>query len=157
MRQILLLTFLMIANTSFAQTHVSLGGALGEQPYENAKAKVLTSLEGIVERKAVGLHVATEYSDLDPGGALLVTHADAVYRFDLEGFSVRAGAGPTYVSLEELGSEVTWNLELEIAHRVRSADIFLRVRQYDYTVGDFREQASPSGAAFYAGVRFSIH
>ena len=73
------------------------------------------------------------------------------------GSAVMLGGGPSYAHVGAAGGGLTWNAELELDKRIGAADVFARVRQYDYGLPRFREgESGPNGAAIYAGVRVRI-
>jgi hypothetical protein len=143
-----------------AQTHIDAGVSVGQQAYESSAddPRVLTGVELLARRNAVGLLVAMEYADLSFDGTMLATHVDGIYRFPFsDNFSATAGAGVTYVSVETLGGRYSWNAFAEVARRWGRTEVFARVRQYDYSIGGFRRTtASPKGPAVSVGVRFAI-
>lgn len=159
----LFLLLLLAPLSSFAQTQVDAGVALGRQPYENDldNPRYLPSVELLVRRNSVGGHVAVEYTDLQDIGAMVALHLDAIYRHDANQFFFLAGVGPTIVntgSAANYGSnDVTWNAELEVGRAWRRAEVFLRARHYDHSHELFRSvPASPSGPAIYVGARFAL-
>ncbi len=161
-------TFVLSAQTLSAQTlsaqaRIDAGLAFGLQPYENPgeSPRGLPSADLLVRGDALGAHLAVEYTDLLQIGALVAVHLDAVYRRGDQYFFL-AGAGPTLIntgSADNNGANVvTWNAELEAGRAFRRAEVFLRLRYYDYDgIERFRERdASPNGPAIYAGVRFAL-
>jgi hypothetical protein len=146
-----------------AQTKIDAGVAFGLQPYENRgeSPRGLPSADLLVRGDALGAHLAVEYTDLPQIGAMVAVHLDAVYRRGERDFFL-AGAGPTIVntgSADSNGSNVvTWNAELEVGRAFRRAEVFFRLRQYDYDgIERFRDQpASPNGPAIYIGARFAL-
>jgi hypothetical protein len=148
------LIFLLVPS---AHAAVSAGVTIGQQSYASTSdnPRVLTSADILWQRGAAGVHVAGEYADLTEEGALIVTHADLVYRHIGSGYSFLIGAGPTYVNVAS--NRFTWNAEAELGHSFGRVEVFGRVRQYEY--GLFRSHegdAGPDGPAFYAGVRFAL-
>ena len=142
-----------------AQLHIDAGVAIGTQGYEDSldDPRILSGLELLLRGKSVGLHVASEYTDLETFGALISTHADVVYRGALgRNFSFLVGAGPTYVYNSEFDNDTTFNVEVEVARRFGRADVFARVRQFDYTIGSAPDERSPKGPAVYVGARFAL-
>ena len=77
-----------------------------------------------------------------------------------ERLTLTFGAGVTRVHAEstEEGPQTrdTWNAEAELARAFASTDVFLRIRQYDYSFPGFRNQVigSPAGPAIAVGARF---
>jgi hypothetical protein len=151
---IVLLLHCLIGSSAFAG--VSIGAALGQQSYSSTidDPRILSSVDVLLTRGQAGVHVAWEYADLSEEGALVVTHVDVVYRRIGNGFSFLAGAGPTFVNV---GSQTTWNAEIEIGHSFGKVELLGRLRRYDFGLPRFREgEAGPRGPAVYAGVRFTL-
>lgn len=151
---------LVLADHALAQTAIDLGAAVGQQSYESSSddPRVLTSLEILARRGAMGVHMAVEYADLTEEGALFVFHPDLVYRWALPANVVLMfGGGPTIANVGGSGGGLTWNAELELEKRWRKTALFARVRQYDYGLPRFRAgESGPNGPAVYAGVRFNV-
>lgn len=156
----LFLLSLLLSITIHAQTHIAAGLSMNMQPYENYddNPRYMPGAEILVHGKHFGGHLSVEYADLSDFNALLVTHANVVYRHAFgSGWSVLAGAGPTWIDINDFGpEETTFNVEGEVAKRFGRVDVFARVRQYDFTFRDSRALASPNGAAVGLGVRFSL-
>ena len=160
MNRLLLLALLLPSFSSLsAQTRFDIGIAGGMQSYEASEddPRVLTGAEVMVSRGRLGLYYALEYADLSFAGAMYANHGGVMYRWPLGGkVSFLAGAGPSYVSVESLGGETTFHAQVELAIRTGRLEWFAKVRQYDYSMSEFRiATASPSGPAVMAGVRFS--
>jgi hypothetical protein len=158
--QSLFIAFLLVLSVAAAsaQTHMDVGFSVGAQSYEAAldNPRVLTSAEVLVQRRALGFHVAVEYADLSEEGALIALHPDLVYRLAGESFFAVAGVGPTFVSPGS-GRRKTWNVEVEAGFRWRRAEVFGRVRQYDYDLmRDRGGESGPNKPAAYVGARFRI-
>ena len=158
-RHVPFLILLSLATSLSAQTRIDLGVAVGMQSYESYEddPRVLTGAEILAQHNALGAQVAFEYADLAFIGALYVTHADVFYRHALgRRFLLLVGAGPTYVSLDMHGSEITWNAQADVTWRFRRAEVFARLRQYDYDRSSPGESASPDGPAVSIGMRFKV-
>ncbi|HJQ39116.1 MAG TPA: hypothetical protein VKB93_18415 [Thermoanaerobaculia bacterium] len=156
----LLLLLCFLALPLSAQLHFDAGLAVGMQPQESEAddPKPLVGAEALVHNGRYGVHAAYEYASLTYAGGASATHADLVFRHTFANhFSILAGAGPTFVSVFDYGTEFTWNAEAEIARRFgRRNDIFVRARYYDYEQTGFRDFVSPSGPAIYLGWRMAF-
>ncbi len=160
MRTALISLLVLLTVSVSAQTTIDAGVAIGQQPYHSFidDPRVLTSVEVLAQRHAVGGHVAVEYADIDETGAVLVTHADVTYRWRLnDHVFVLAGAGPTFVSGLTGGLNTTGNGELELGYRWSRVEAFARVRQFSFEIHEARGgNAGPRAAAVYVGVRFAL-
>ena len=159
-RWFLVLVVLLISAAAQAQTHVDIGLSLGQQSYaaNEDNPRYLPGIELLVRRGAWGGHVAVEYADLSAAeGPLVAIHTDAVRRFGSGSWIATLGLGPTLI-IRNNPKEVVWNAEAELAYAWRRADVFARVRHYDYEAQEFRfgRDAGPSGPAAYLGVRFKL-
>lgn len=157
-----LMILLSLPLAASADDAIDVGTAIGSQPYHDSSdsPRILTGLEMLMRRNRLGLHVAGEYADTSAVGALVVLHVDAAYRQTLgqKGF-ILFGAGPTLVHADSFtgAGRVTWNAEAEIGGKWRRAEIFGRIRQFDFSIIEFRQpDGGPSGPAVYLGVRFSL-
>jgi hypothetical protein len=150
---------LLLASASFAQTRIDAGIAIGSQSYEQSSLspRVLTSPDVLLVRGTYGLHAALDYADLAEVGHLFATHVDLVYRRPIgNGFVFLAGAGPTFIQAGDISSDWAANAEVEIGRQWSQAELFARVRYYDFKAEGFREGASPKGPALYLGMRFKV-
>lgn len=159
-RSFLAFVLLLIAAAAQAQTHIDVGLSLGEQSYaaHEDNPRHLPGVELLLRRGAWGGHVAVEYADLSVAeGPLVAIHMDAVRRFGSGRWIATLGLGPTLI-VRNNPKEVVWNAEGELAYGWRRADLFARVRHYDYEAKEFRfgSEAGPSGPALYLGVRFKL-
>ena len=110
----------------------------------------------MIRRDPFHAQLALEYADLPIQGALLTAHANAVYRRPLgERAALLVGAGPTYLDADTF-TEFTWNASVELAYEWRNAEVFARVRQFDYTFFGFRNDTSPEGPAIHVGARYKV-
>ncbi len=138
----------------------SVGGSVGIQSYQAAvdDPRVLSSIELLARRGNTGVHIAVEYTDLSQEGALIAVHPDFIYFQPLgEKVFLSLGAGPTFTAPGTSTFATTWNAELELGVIAGRAEIFGRVRHYDYSLARFREgESGPNGPAIYAGVRFRL-
>jgi hypothetical protein len=143
-----------------AQTRVDAGITAGMQSYETRQftARVLVGAEVMASRDRLALYYAIEHADLSSAGSMYASHLGVAYRWPLgRNVAIRAGAGPSYVSVEHLGGEPTWHAQVELGVRTGRLEWFAKVRQYDYTLSAFRvAEASPDGPALLAGVRFTV-
>lgn len=151
----------LLSLSASAQTTIDAGVFVGQQPYHSFidDPRVLSGVELLAQRRAVGVHVAGEYADIDDTGAILVTHADVTYRWRLnDHIFVLAGAGPTFVSGLSGGLNTTGNGELELGYHWPRVEIFARARQFSFSIRESRGggEAGPRGPAAYVGVRFAL-
>lgn len=139
---------------------VDLGVAAGQQSYEGRQldSRFLISPEVLLSKGQLGLYYALDHADLSSAGTMYASHLGLAYRWPVgRNVAVSAGAGPWYVSVEHLGGEPTWNAQVELALRTGRLEWFAKVRQYDYSLSEFRiADASPKGPALLAGVRFAL-
>jgi hypothetical protein len=164
MTRSLLLGFLAVFSLAFpatAQWRIEPGLAVGMQPYSAYEddPRILTEADLVVRRGNWGGHVALQYADLAFAGWILVTHANAVVRFELpRGFAVLGGGGLTYVSPEQGGSLVTGNVELELSKQVaRRVDVFARARHYEFQIPSYRSsETGPDGPSLHIGARLRL-
>lgn len=153
------LLFLLSSSLS-AQVRVDLGIAAGGQSYEAPRDEVqlLISPELLLSRGRLALYYALDNTDLPSAGSMMASHFGVAYRWPVgRNLAFRAGAGPSYVTTQKLGGELTWNAQAELALRTRRLEWFAKVRHYDYVLSDFRiGTASPEGPALLAGVRVTL-
>jgi hypothetical protein len=144
----------------FAQVRVELGFAAGSQAYEtpDLNSRFLIGPELALTRRHVTLSYALDHADLSSAGSLYASHFDLGYGWTLaHNVTLRAGAGPTYVTIEQLGGEWTGNAQLELALRTGRLEWFAKARAYDYSLSEFRiASASPDGPAFMGGIRYTL-
>lgn len=151
---------LLFCSTVSAQVRVDLGAALGQQSYEAPQrgSQFLISPEVLLSKGRLGLYYALDHADLSSAGTMYASHLGLAYGWPIgRNVAVRAGAGPSYVSVEHLGGEPTWHAQVEVALRTGRLEWFAKVRQYDYSLSEFRiADASPDGPALLAGVRVTL-
>jgi hypothetical protein len=137
---------------------IEVGPAAGVLWYRapESRSAPVAGLDLLLRRKALGLHATEEYANFSGLGTFTATHIDVVYSHPIGRIRVLVGGGPSFVSVTNLESATTWNLEGEISRRWQRADVFARVRYCRFTVNGFRVQASARGPAVSAGVRFVI-
>jgi hypothetical protein len=156
----LLLALLLLSTSLFAQTYVEAGLSLGRQEYTAGgdDPRYITGAEVIVRGGSVGGHLAVEYADLETWDALVVTHANVIYRHAFGNhWSWLAGAGPTFVDIGDFGTDVTtFNVEAELAKRFGRTDVFARARYFDFKLGDFRDETSPKSPEVSIGFRYAF-
>jgi hypothetical protein len=148
-----------------AQIRIDLGIAAGRQSYEqpDIDPRFLISPELMLSRGRLALYYSLDQTNLSSDdlrrGTLYASHLGLAYRWPIgSNVAVRAGAGPSYVRATYLGGKPTWHAQAELALRTRRLEWFARVRQYDYTLSEFRvAPASPDGPALLAGVRVTLH
>lgn len=147
-----------------AQVRVDAGVAAGFQSYDapDLGSQFLLSPEVLVSRGRLALYYALDRADLSSDdirrGTLYASHLGAAYRWQLgQRVAVRAGAGPSYVSVTYLGGKPTWHAQLELALRTGRLEWFGKVRHYDYSLEELHAaDASPGGPALLAGVRVAL-
>lgn len=144
-----------------AQLRVEAGLATGTQSYEstNVNPPFLISPELSVSRRRLSLYYALDHADLSSAGTLYASHFGLGYRWPLpRDFSVLAGAGPSYVTVEHLGGEPTFHAQLELARRTGGLEWFAKLRHCEFGLSEFRiADASPDGPALLGGVRFTLN
>jgi hypothetical protein len=160
-RTLLGILLLALSSTLSAQLRFDLGIAGGVQQYErgtDADRKFLFSPEAHLSRGRLTLYYALDYTELSSAGPMYASHFGLAYRWPLgDQVAFSAGAGPSYVTVEQLGGEVAWNAQAELALRTRRLEWFAKVRHYDYTLEEFRiANASPDGPAVLGGVRVTL-
>ena len=152
------LAVLLFATIAAAETRFDAGFTAGQQQYPgDDHNKVVTEVEVLGLRNNVGMQAALQYADLSVvDGPLLATHVDLVYRLPLgSDFYAMAGAGPSFIRVGSTVTETTWNAFGEIGHAWRRADLFARVRQFDFNISETRAgEAGPTGPAISIGARF---
>ncbi len=165
MRQALVGILLLLLSSSLsAQVRVDLGIAAGRQSYEQSDlgSRFLISPEVLLSRGPLALYFAVDYAELSSAsirrGAMYASHLGLAYCWPIgRNLAVRAGAGPSYVTVEALGGETAWNAQLELALRSGRLEWFAKLRQYDYSLSEFRTaDASPKGPALLAGLRVEL-
>ena len=143
-----------------AQVRVDVGVAMGEQPYEapDLDSRFLIGPEVMLSRGRLALYYALDHADLSSAGSMYASHLGLAYRWPVgRNVAVRAGAGPSYVTVEQLGGEPAWHAQVELALRRGRLEWFAKLRHYDYGLEEFRiANASPDGPALLAGVRVTL-
>lgn len=152
-------TLILVASSLSAQ--ISAGLAIGQQRYQSAEdnPKVTTDADVLLRRNDFGLHLAVQYADLSTiDGPLIAIHPDLVYRRAFSDNSyVLLGAGPSFIQVGSTMNTMTWNAEGELGLVLRKADVFVRVRQFDFSLSEFRVgEAGPSGPTISIGARFAL-
>lgn len=150
---------LLISLDLTAQTRIGVGLAGGAQPYENDDddPKVVISGDVLLARNNFGVQTTLDYASLSDGGGMTTIHPDLVYtRTFANDWMFLVGAGPTFVNIEQLDDSRTWNAVLEVGRSFSRADVFARVRHYDYDAAGFRAFASPGGPLVQLGVRWKV-
>ena len=152
------LLFLVCSSLS-AQIRVDFGIAAGQQSYEapNRESRLLISPEAQFSRGRLAAYYALDHADLSSAGTMYASHLGLAYRWPVaRNVAVLAGAGPSYVRVEHLGGEPTWHAQVELAFDAGRFEWFAKLRQYDYSLSEFRvANASPGGPALLAGVRMT--
>jgi hypothetical protein len=160
MRRIAGVLLFLLCSPLFAQVRIDLGAAAGLQPYEepDIDPSSVVSAEATLSRGRFSLYYALDYSDLSSSGAMYASHLGVAYRWPLgHNVAFRAGAGPSYVTVEQLGGEPSWHAEAELSLRTKRVEWFAKVRQYDYTLDEFHiGRASPNGPAWLGGLRVAL-
>jgi hypothetical protein len=144
-----------------AEVRIDAGIAAGQQSYESSDddSRFLIGPEVQLSRGRLALYYALDHADLPFAGAMFASHFGLAYRWPLgRNFALSAGAGPSYVTIAELGGEPTWHAQAELALRTRQLEWFAKVRHYDYSRSERRvATASPDGPALLAGVRITLN
>lgn len=165
MKQTLVAVLLLFLCSSLsAQVRIDAGLAAGYQTYEaqDLGSQFLLSPEVLLSRGRLALYYSLDRADLSSDdirrGTLYASHVGAAYRWQLgHQVAVRAGAGPSYVSVTYLGGKPTWHAQLELALRTGRLEWFAKVRHYDYSLEKLHAaDASPGGPALLAGVRVAL-
>ena len=151
---------LLLCSSVSAQVRVDLGIAAGLQSYESPDrdSRFLIGPDVLLSRGRLALYYALDYADLSSAGAMYASHLGLAYRWPVgRNVAVRAGAGPSYVTIERLGGEPTWHAQVELALRTGRLEWFAKLRHYDYSRSERRiATASPDGPALLAGVRVTL-
>ena len=158
-RPLVLIVALVVTLSLLAQSRIDAGVSIGQQGYENYSddPRVLTSIETLMRRDPFNVQVALEYANLADAGKMFALHNSVLYRYELgSNFAVIGGAGATYLNIGTESGRLTWNASAEVAYHWDRAEVFARVRQYDFTVDGFRSHTSPEGPAVYLGMRFVV-
>lgn len=162
MKRTFLAVLLFLASSSLsAQIRVDVGLAVGRQSFEapRRESQFLVSPEVMVSRDRLALYYNLDYAKLPSAGVMFVSHFGVAYRWPIgSNWAIRAGAGPSYVTIAKLGGEPTWHAQVEGAYRTGRLEWFAKVRHYDYSRSEFRTAtASPDGPALLAGVRVTLN
>lgn len=155
---------LLLSSSLSAQVRVDAGTAAGRQSYEadDLGSQFLLSPEVLLSRGRLGLYYALDHADLSSEdirrGTMYASHVGLAYSWPLgRSVAVRAGAGPSYVTVTYLGGKPTWHAQLELALRKGRLEGFAKVRQYDYNLEQLHAaDASPGGPALLLGVRVTL-
>jgi hypothetical protein len=155
---------LLVCSSVAAQVRVGLGLAAGQQPYEprDLGSRFLLSPEAQLSYGRIAVYYALDYANLSSTdirrGKMYASHLGLACRWSVwRNVAVRAGAGPSYVSITYLGGKPTWHAQLELSLRKERLEWFAKVRYYDYSLSEFRVAgASPDGPALLAGVRVIV-
>jgi len=152
---------LLLCSSLAAQVRVDLGIAAGQQSYEprDLGSRFLLSPEAQISHDRVAVYYALDHANLSSTnirrGTMYASHLGLAYQWPIwRSVALRAGAGPSYVSITYLGGKPTWHAQLELSLRKERLEWFAKVRDYDYSLSEFRVAgASPNGPALLAGVR----
>jgi hypothetical protein len=155
---------LLLCSSLAAQVRVDLGIAAGQQPYEprDLGSRFLISPEAQISHGHIAVYYALDHASLSSTnirrGTMYASHLGLAYRWPIgRNVAIRAGAGPSYVSITYLGGGPTWHAQLELSLRKERLEWFAKVRHYDYSLSEFRVAgASPDGPALLAGVRVIV-
>ena len=155
---------LLLCSSLTAQVRVELGIAAGRQSYEprDLGSQFLLSPEAQVSRGRIALYYALDHANLSSAdirrGTMYASHLGLAYGWPIgRNVALRAGAGPSYVSITYLGGKPMWHAQLELAMRRKRLEWFAKVRHYDYNLSELHAaDASPAGPALLAGVRVTL-
>ena len=160
-RPFLAVLLFLVCSSMSAQVRFDLGIAVGRQAYEapRRESQFVISPELMLSRGPLALYYAIDRAELPSAGDVYASHLGLAYRWPIgRNFAVRAGAGPSYVTIARLGGEPTWHAQVEGAYRTGRLEWFAKVRHYDYSRSEFRTAtASPDGPALLAGVRVTLN
>ena len=156
---------LFLCSSLSAQVRVDAGIAVGRQSFESddIRSRLLISPEVLLSRGRFALYYALDEADLSSAsirrGTMYASHLGLAYRWPIgRNVAVRAGAGPSYVSVGLLGGKPIWHAQVELALRRKRMEWFARLRQYDFNLSEFRTaEASPDGPALLAGFRVTLN
>lgn len=166
MKRIPVAVLMVLLCTSLsAQLRVDVGIAVGQQSFEpeDIGSRLLISPEAMVSRGRLSLYYALDQADLSSDsirrGSMYASHLGLAYRWPIgRDFSIRAGAGPSYVTITYLGGKAAWHAQLELAYRRSRVEWFAKVRHDDYSLSEFHvADASANGPAVLAGVRVTLN
>ena len=155
---------LLLCSSLSAQVRLDVGIAAGYQSYEaqDLGSQFLISPELLLSRGPFALYYALDHADLSSEnirrGTMYGSHLGVAYGWPLgRTLAVRAGAGPSYVTITYLGGNPTWHAQLELALRTRRLEWFAKVRHYDYRLSKLHQAgASPDGPARLVGLRAAL-
>ena len=151
---------LLLCSSVSAQVRIDAGIAAGLQSYESPDrdSRFLIGPEVQLSRGRLAAYYALDHADLPFAGTMFASHFGLAYRWPVgRNVALSAGAGPSYVTIEELGGEPTWHAQAELALRTGRLEWFAKVRHYDYSRSERRvATASPDGPALLAGVRVTL-
>jgi hypothetical protein len=164
MKHVGVVLFLLLCSSLSAQVRVDLGIAAGQQSYEpdDLGSRLLISPEAMLSRGAFALYYNLDRARLSSDdirrGTMYASHLGLAYRWPIgRNLAVRAGAGPSYVTVEYLGGKPTWHAQLELALRTGRLEWFAKLRQYDYSLDKLHvADASPDGPAMLVGARVTL-
>lgn len=153
----LAVALLLLASSLSAQTRIDVGIAGGRQSYETT-AQTLWGPELVLSRGRLALYYNLDQTDTTAARSIFASHFGFAYGWPIgRSLAFRLGAGPSYVTTGRLGGEPTWHAQAELAMRTGRWEWFAKVRQYDYTLEEFRTgSASPEGPALLGGIRFAL-
>src|SRR5688572_10194254 len=145
-RQTLVAFLLLLLSSSLsAQVRIDVGIAAGQQSYEQQDlgSQFLISPEVLLSRGRLALYYNLDRANLSSSdlrrGTMWASHVGFAYRWPIgRNLAVRAGAGPSYVTITYLGGEPTWHAQLELALRKGRLEWFAKVRQYEFSASKFR-------------------
>jgi hypothetical protein len=161
MKRPLLLGFLMLllGSSLSAQVRLDFGVAAGRQSYEGIGLQSVIGPEVMLTRGRLGLYYALDRVGLPSVGPLFASHLGLSYRWPVgRNLAIRAGAGPSYVTLAKLGGTPTWHAEAELALRTGRLEWFAKTRYYDYTRSNRSYgESSADGPALLGGVRVTLN
>lgn len=156
--------WLLLSSPLFAQLRIDAGIATGRQSFApgDIGSTLLISPEVMLSRGRLSLYYALDEADLSSPdirrGAIYASHFGVAYAWPVgRDFAIRAGAGPSYVTIDYLGGTSAWNAQLEVAMRRGRLEWFAKAREYEFSRSERHvADASTNGPALLAGVRYAL-
>src|SRR5215212_6148541 len=122
---------LLLCSPLAAQVRIDLGIAAGQQSYEprDLGSRFLLSPEAQISRGRIAVYYALDHANLSSTdirrGTMYASHLGLAYRWLIgRNVALRAGAGPSYVSITYLGGNPTRNTKNEMELPQEKPDTF---------------------------------